>query len=106
MGKIMWYSVLKQEVQHRTTSPSGTLRLHVAGVYQVKRYQDPVYGLETVRYRSVDINGWDEDSQIGQSYGQWFEVSAQEARNIFTRPTQDLNSAIEESFLVSEATFC
>ena len=95
----MYYAVLRKEV--KMPYSGGTLTLRVGGVYQVKSHYDEVYGMYTVKYRSVDLM-----EATPEPYGEWFEMSVNDAREHFTAAKQDLNAVIEQSFMVCEAAYC
>lgn len=102
----MYYAVLRKEI----VVPGycgGTLTRRVGGVYELRKYYDDVYGVTTVQYRSVDTLGLDDDTQMGDSYGPWEEMTVEEARDTyFIRHYRELTDAIEESFMVCEAAYC
>jgi len=100
----MYYAVLRKEV--KMPCSGGELTLRVGGVYEIKDRYDEVYGFTTILYRSVDTMGMDEDTNFGDSYGPWYEMPLKQAREYFTEPFNELDTVMEESFLVCEAAYC
>ena len=101
----MYYAVLNKEI--KMPCSGGMLTLRVGGVYELRKHHDNVYGITTTQYRSVDTMGCDEDTQFGDSYGPWYEMTVEDARDTyFIRYYRDLTDAIEESFMVCEAAYC
>ena len=99
----MYYAVLRKEI--KMPCSGGELTLKVGGVYELRKHYDDVYGVFTTQYRSIDTLGLDDDSKA--VYGPWEEMSVEDARDTyFVRYYTDLNDAMEESFLVCEATYC
>ena len=95
----MYYAVLRKEI--KMPCSGGVLTLKVGGVYEVKSHYDEVYGMYTVKYRTMDLM-----EAVPEAYGPWYEMSVNDAREHFTAASQNLNAVIEESFLVCEAAYC
>lgn len=96
----MYYAVLRKDIKIKCRN--GVLTLKTGGVYQVAKTHDGA-----VKYRTIDTLGFgDALDTYGEPYGPWYDMSVTEAREHFTKPMQELNDAIEESFLVCEAAYC
>lgn len=88
----MWFSVLKRELTLQEKFAGSTLVVRAGGVYKVSKHLvDGVIGVMAVHV--------DEMEKV-------MYFTPEEARGIFTTPTRDLNSAMEESFMVCEAVYC
>ncbi len=88
----MWYSVLKRELTLQEKFAGSDVVIRAGGVYKVSKHL--VDGQVGVRAVHVD-----ELEKV-------MYFSPEEARGIFTTPTRNLDSAIEESFMVCEAVYC
>lgn len=90
----MWYSVLKQELTLQENFAGTTYKVPAGTVWAVKKgLVDGIMGVVATHI--------DDAYKYGPLY---FFVD--EARSLMTKPTKDLNSAIEESFMVSESVYC
>lgn len=101
----MYYAVLRKEI----VVPGycgGTLTRRVGGVYELRKQYDDVYGITTVQYRSIDTLAIEEGSKFGQGYGPWEEMTVEDARDTyFVRHFINLTDAMEESFMICEASY-
>lgn len=83
----MWYSVLRAEI-----SVADKL-IRAGSIYQVKKYtKDMILFIP-------------QEGQSAKSAGE-FKLPMGLARSLFTKPTQQFNDAVEESFMQSEANYC
>ena len=87
----MWYAVLRKELTLQEKFAGSTFTVPAGTVWNVKK--DDAVG--------VRADNIDEASPYGPLH-----FTVKEAQLIFTRPTKDLGSAVEESFMVSEAVYC
>lgn len=90
----MWYAVLKQELTLQEKFAGTTYTVLAGTVWTVKKgIVDGVQGVIAVNV--------DETYENGPLY-----LHTNEAQQLFTKPTQNLVSAYEESFMVSESVYC
>ena len=87
----MWYAVLRKELMLQEKFAGSTFTIPAGTVWVVKK--DDAVG---VRADNIDE---------ASDYAPLF-VTPKEAQMIFTKPTKDLDSAVEESFMVCEAVYC
>ena len=90
----MWYAVLKQELTLQENFAGTTYTVPAGTVWTVKK--DIVDGVQGVVAVNVD-----EAYENGPLY-----LHTIEAQKPFSKPTQNLASAYEESFMVSESVYC
>lgn len=86
----MWYTVLKKEMTvNGVTAKAGT-------IYTAKKVE-------------LFINeGWVQFTALDEQVAQLKETALPQrmCKDWFTKPTKDLDSAMEESFMVCEAVYC
>ena len=90
----MWYAVLKQELTLQENFAGTTYTVPAGTVWTVKKgIVDGVGGVVAVNV--------DEAYEYGPLY-----LHTNEAQQLFTKPTENLSNAYEESFMVSESVYC
>ena len=85
----MWYAVLRRELTLQEKFAGSTFKVMAGTVWIVKK--DAEHGVRA--------------DHIHNKYGPLF-LDQEDARKIFTRPTKDIDSVMEESINVCEAVYC
>ena len=85
----MWYAVLRRELP----IPLTTKKIRAGSIYHVRKYNDQLILCSPV--------GGESAKQFGD-----IKIPTNDARTFFTRPTNDFNDAVEESFMQCEANYC
>lgn len=85
----MWYAVLQKEISWYSTLLEKHIPVQAGRVYKVEK-DSPNFVRAVNVHNPADV----------------LHFSKQEAKVLFTRPTKDLDSAMEESFMVCEREYC
>lgn len=88
--EIMWYTVLNKELELQESFAGSTYFVKAGTIYTAK--QDPEY--------EVCL------SPVDPMVSSLLYLTRKQAKLYFTTPTKDLNSAMEESFMVCEREYC
>ena len=86
MVNKMWYAILKRE-QEGFPFKAGT-------VFAVKKVQNEICATK------IDLNNFKEIPFVS------YIMTVEAAKNYFTKPSDDKNSIIEESFMICEREYC
>lgn len=88
----MWYTVLNQELSLRDEFEGNYHKIKAGSIYAVRKHGSgilakPIEGITAKSFGSI-------------------ELTTEEARRVFTKPTTSFSDAIEESIMQSEANYC